>query len=160
MTFQKKCVRKSSSGSRSIGKGWEARILSSCENPRSVRKSEWDEKMRKIYCFISCIMGWDDMRYETSYRMRYKLFIMGSPEYILPVTPSISATPVSLYTPVTQSVSIISVSPYSSRSWVLCQTEWRWLWETDCPATTSPSPLWADHTSPLPYNHIRKPKRT
>jgi len=75
------------------------------------------------------------MIWDTRYKMRCKLSTPGSPEYIPPVTPSISATPVSPYAPVTQSVSIIPVSPYTRRSSVLCQVDWWWWWETDFPAT-------------------------
>ena len=45
------------------------------------------------------------------------------------------------YAPVAQSVSIIPVSPYTRRSSVLCQAEWRWWWETDFSAITPPWPL-------------------
>ena len=99
---------------------------------RSLRKSEWDQKMRKMDSIIRCMI-WYEMRY----KMRCKLSTPGSPEYILPVTPSISATAVSPYAPVAQFVSIIPVSSYTRRSSVLCQAEWRWWWETDFPATVA-----------------------
>ena len=47
---------KSQPGSRSIGWGWEHKILPgrkdprNCVNPRNCRKLEWDQKMGKIKC--------------------------------------------------------------------------------------------------------------
>ena len=72
------------------------------------------------------------------YKMWWKLSTPGSPESILPVTLSISSSPVSPYSPVTQSVPIVSVFPYTRWRSVLCQAEWQWWWEMDISATTLP----------------------
>ena len=62
---------------------------------RSLRKIEWDHKMGTMNCVIRCIMRWDDMRY----KMRWcKLSTPGAPTYILPVSPSITGSPLSPYT--------------------------------------------------------------
>jgi len=68
------------------------------------------------------------------YQMGCKLSTLGSSEYILPVTLTISATPVSLCAPIAQSISIIPVSPYTCHSSIHSQAEWRWLFETYFPA--------------------------
>ena len=61
----------------------------------------------------------------------------GVSEYILPVTPSISATLVSLYASVAYAISVILGSPYTRLSSVVCQAEWRGWSETDFLTTQS-----------------------
>jgi hypothetical protein len=143
VAFEKEFVRQSGSSSRSVGRGWNGMIVPGREDPRSVGQSEWAQKMGQMYCVIRWIMRWNDMGwYEMRYKMRCNIWTPGSPEYIPPCQ---SVNPYllwSLYAPVTQSVSIISLSPYTRHSSVLCQAEWRWWWwETDFPATTHPWPL-------------------
>jgi hypothetical protein len=60
--FQREFVRKSGSGSRSVGRGWEDMILPGREDPRNVGQSEWDQKMRKMECIIRCMIRWYEMR--------------------------------------------------------------------------------------------------
>ena len=48
--FQKEFVRKSSSGSGSVGRGWEDMILPGREDSQNLGKSEWDQKLGKIEC--------------------------------------------------------------------------------------------------------------
>jgi len=57
-------------------------------------KSKCDRKVGNIERVIHCIMRWGDV----TYKIRYKLSTLESPEYILPVTPSISVTPVYPFT--------------------------------------------------------------
>ena len=63
----------------------------------------------------------------------------GSPEYILPVPPSICVSHVSLSSPVPQSITVIPVSAHTHRSSALYQAEWQWLSERDFLATPAAS---------------------
>jgi hypothetical protein len=61
----------------------------------------------------------------------------GCPQYILPITPSISVTPVPPYAAMGESISVIPVSPCNRRTSVLCQADLWWLWcEMDFHAIT------------------------
>ena len=67
----------------------------------SFGQSEWDHMMRKMECIIHCMIGWwDEMRWDTrcGASLDVSLSTLESPEYILPVTPSISVSPLSPYT--------------------------------------------------------------
>ena len=57
-----------------------------CVDLWKLGKSAWDQELRKIQCVFRCLMRWC-------------LSTPGSPIYILPVAQSISAIPVSPYTP-------------------------------------------------------------
>jgi len=74
--FQKEFVRYSSSGSRSIARGWEGMILPGRENwcycvdQGCVGQSKWGWKMRKMKFVIGCILRWNDTRW---HGMMYKM---------------------------------------------------------------------------------------
>jgi hypothetical protein len=110
---------------------------------RSLGKSESDKMIEMIECVIHCIMRWNDMRYN----IQCKLSTPESPEYLLSIVRTVSATPVSPYAPIAQSVSIIPVSPYTRYSSVLCDADWWWWWETDYPTQLLPGPLCEVHLS-------------
>jgi len=97
LSIQTEFMRKSGSGSRCIGIGWEDMILPgvedppNCMDPLNLGQSEWDQKLGKIECVFSL---YDKMRWKWD-----DVYVLpGSAEYILPVTLSTSVTPVSPYT--------------------------------------------------------------
>ena len=59
--FQKEFMRKNSSSSRIVSRGWEDMIVPGRENPRKVGQSEWDEKIGMIDCVFHCMIGWNDI---------------------------------------------------------------------------------------------------
>ena len=87
--MQPEFMRKSGSGLRSVGIGWEDVILPgvddphNCMDPRHLGHSEWDQKLGKIECAFSLYdkirWKWDDV-------------------YVLPVTLSTSGNPEFPYT--------------------------------------------------------------
>jgi len=64
-----------------------------CRLTCSLGQSDWNQKIGKIQCVFCCIMSWNDVRY----KIWCNQSTLGSPEYILPVTMSISASSLSLY---------------------------------------------------------------
>jgi len=99
MVFQREFMTKSGSALRKVGTEWEHMLLHSredqcnCADSWNVRQSKWDQKMQMMECIIRCMIRSHVMRY----KMRCKLGTLGSPKYILPVSLSISTTPVSPY---------------------------------------------------------------
>ena len=108
MAFQTEFVRKSRSGLRSLGRGWEDMIQPGYDDPRSLRKSEWEQKMGMIECVIRCIIRWYKMRWvvvqDVIYRPRSLLSIYSSSR-----CPSL--LPLNLRTPTSPSPSPSSLYP-------------------------------------------------
>ena len=128
--------------SRKIMRGydttWRLGSTHLCGSTRSLRRSEWDQKMGKIECVIRCIMRWDT-RCDASNLMRglpniYFLSLHPSPLPLYPHTPpspSPSQSSLYLHTPgVPQSSANLSVGGGEKRIF---------------PPQLLPGPVWEAH---------------